>query len=933
MRKFILILLITYLAGSLFASEPLDVKEITLDNGLQVYLYEMHTTPIIISNLYYRVGSRNENVGITGISHVCEHMMFKGTDKFQKGEVAKVIKRNGGVFNAFTSTDMTMYFEQMPKNRIDIALEIESDRMMNSIFDPDEFVREVEVIKEERRMRTQDNADALLVEEMNAVFFKSHPYRWPVIGWMNDLQNITREQAYQYYQTYYTPNNAILVLVGDFETEEMIKKVKYYYNDIPGGPEIPKLNITEPQVIAEKEVSLRRSEVKNTNVLVYLPGIESAHPDRAALTLGRSILLSSSNDRLYKRLVLSRKASYIRIGLSGGLEAKPIALKFDVLPGSSKEENLKIVMEEIGRLKNELVSEYELEKEKNRYRAGEFLNKLKVSEVANRIGSYEFYADDYRAYDRYMDEIKDMTQEKIRDTFQKYFDMNTATIGVIIPDSNAINIAAVNKPESSARNESDDYGDNDENENDENENDNEDVLVTSEREDDSFSIDDIIRPNPVGKRIKEGRLDNGIRVFLMEDHLAPYISLMGETYIGNTTINDVKPDLGSITLSVMNRGTKTKTFQEIQDRLHFLAASAMVGGGDESIIFSASGLTDKFEEALDIMKEKLFEPSFPDDQLELIKKLTTNKLLQVEKQAGWIASKELYKQIYDGHPYSRFASMNAEVIGNITREDVLEFYRKYIHMDSTFIVVVGDFKNDQMLELLNRKFGYFAKHGAVIESYPPQSPIGQTKLIVVNKPENTQLTIRIGHETVEKGSADYDICDLANHILGGSSLTSRLGKNIRDKQGLAYGVNSRIKSRKHGGAWFIESKTAPENGGQLVATALLEMKRMQDEPISDAELTDVKKYLLSIIPMIIETPQDLQKEIFEQVRYNKSPGELDNYFDLINAITKEDILRISKKYFHPDKSIIVVAGPIEKDEFLQQFEVASQNLKLDLKLN
>src|SRR6056297_3130422 len=207
-RVLFAIVLLGFMLAPLHALDESKVQEFELDNGLKVITYEMQTAPMIYSRLTYNVGAKYEPYGQTGISHIVEHMMFKGTERFNKGKISKLISANGGVFNAFTSSDITVYYEFLPKNKIDLAFDIESERMYKCKFDPVEFESEIDVIKEERKMRTENTPRGMKREEMNTIIYKSHPYKNPVIGWMHDIDRITREQAYAYYKKYYTPNNA-----------------------------------------------------------------------------------------------------------------------------------------------------------------------------------------------------------------------------------------------------------------------------------------------------------------------------------------------------------------------------------------------------------------------------------------------------------------------------------------------------------------------------------------------------------------------------------------------------------------------------------------------------------------------------------------------------------------------------------------------------
>ena len=278
--------LFVYLNSFSFASGDFEEGKVyrhKLDNGLIVLTMERHIAPLIYHQLTYKVGSRNEQLGITGISHVVEHMMFKGTPRYGKGEASKIISNNSGIFNAFTSNDMTSYYEYLPANKIEVAMDIESDRMQNSSFNADEFDSEIEVIKQERRMRSESKAGGILNEAMNSVAYDSHPNRDPVIGWPSDLDNMKREEAYNYYKTYYTPNNAFLILVGDFNTDKILELVKKYYSSIPSGPEVKNIRSFEQPQKVRKSFTLYHAD--NTNPSLRMAFHVPNYQDSAAAAL------------------------------------------------------------------------------------------------------------------------------------------------------------------------------------------------------------------------------------------------------------------------------------------------------------------------------------------------------------------------------------------------------------------------------------------------------------------------------------------------------------------------------------------------------------------------------------------------------------------------------------------------------------------------
>src|SRR5881409_2576506 len=249
------VLLSWWQSPSTYASE---VRESVLTNGLKVLLIEVPKAPVVTVQVWYKVGSRNEVMGRAGLSHMLEHMMFKGTPKYGKGVFSKIIEKNGGNDNAFTSQDYTAYFENLAADKLELALEMEADRMKGLLLDEKEFKLEREVVKEERRLRVEDVPMAYLVEQMNAQAFMVHPYHWPIIGWFSDLDAMTREDLKVYYEKYYVPNNATLVIVGDVKPETALPLIKTYFEGIDNGSLPPPASIVEPEQKGERRIVVKR---------------------------------------------------------------------------------------------------------------------------------------------------------------------------------------------------------------------------------------------------------------------------------------------------------------------------------------------------------------------------------------------------------------------------------------------------------------------------------------------------------------------------------------------------------------------------------------------------------------------------------------------------------------------------------------------------
>jgi zinc protease len=410
-----------------------DVKEYTLDNGLKVLISEDHKVPLATFQIWYRVGSRNEQSGKSGLSHLLEHMMFKGTAKYGSKEFSKIIQRNGGVDNAYTTSDHTTYFQTMASDRIGLSIDLESDRMTNLTMDPKETMAERAVVMEERRLRTEDDPQSALFENTIATAVKEHPYRRPVIGWMSDLASIQRDDLYAYYNKYYAPNNAFVVIVGDVNPDETMKKITASFGQIRESG-IQKAHISrEPEQNGEKRVTLKK-EAELSYVLAgyHVPSVP--HEDSYALDVLSAILSGGKSARLYKSLVYEKKLA-LNVGADySGMYLDPFLffLWGTPSPGKDVTELEKSLYAEIEAIKTAPPSEQEVQKAKNQIEASFVFGQDSLYMQAMKIGKFELLGS-WRVMDTYLDGIRKVTPEEVRRVAKKYFSEENRTVGILVP--------------------------------------------------------------------------------------------------------------------------------------------------------------------------------------------------------------------------------------------------------------------------------------------------------------------------------------------------------------------------------------------------------------------------------------------------------------------------------------------------------------------
>jgi zinc protease len=432
------LLLAAFLLAAAPALAATPVLEATLDNGLRVLLLEDRRSPIVSVQVWYRVGSRNEQPGATGLAHFLEHMMFKGTPAHGKGEFARLVEGNGGRDNAFTTQDATTYFVNIAADKVEDILRLEADRMRNLLLDPKEIDSERQVVTEERRTRTEDSPDGLLAEELMATAFSAHPYQWPVIGWMADIERINSTELRAFYDLYYRPNNAVLVVVGDFAAPALLERVRAVFGAIARGPEPPAVTAVEPPARAERRVTLRSSSAPIPGLaLVWLvPNHRSA--DAPALEVLETVLSGGRAARLHHRLVqeqglaLDADADYSY----GSRDPNLFWLSARPARGVSLEALERALLDELERVKTEPVTDEELERAKNQIEASFVWGQDSIYSRASALGRFELMGS-WRLLDQFVSLIRAVTAADLQRVARAYFPPDRKTAGILLPESDA----------------------------------------------------------------------------------------------------------------------------------------------------------------------------------------------------------------------------------------------------------------------------------------------------------------------------------------------------------------------------------------------------------------------------------------------------------------------------------------------------------------
>jgi zinc protease len=405
----------------------------TLDNGVRVLLLEDPRSPIVSFQVWYRVGSRNEQRGATGIAHFLEHLMFKGTPTYGRGQFARLVEQNGGQDNAFTSQDVTSYFVNIAADRLDLVIELEADRMQNLLLDPKEIDSERQVVIEERRTRTEDDPGGYLGEEVSSIAFKAHPYGYPIIGWMEDLTRITPEEIRAFHKTYYVPNNAMVVAVGAFRAEDALERIKRRFGRIPRGPEPPAVLAVEPPQNGERRTVVKKqAELPIVYLAWHVPNQRSE--DAAALEVLSTVLSGGRASRLYKQLVYERQLALEAGGDYSYFSIDPNLFWFwaTPMPGQTAETLEKELLLQMERLRNDAVTDEELQRAKNQIEAAFVFQEDSIHRRASLLARFELLGG-WESKDTFLAKIRAVTAADLLRVARAYFLDDRKNVGILLP--------------------------------------------------------------------------------------------------------------------------------------------------------------------------------------------------------------------------------------------------------------------------------------------------------------------------------------------------------------------------------------------------------------------------------------------------------------------------------------------------------------------
>ncbi len=876
----------------------LAITKTVFENGLTLLILEKHDVPLVTSTIWYKVGSAYERNGQTGISHFLEHLMFKGTTTYAKGVIDAMTAAYGGYNNAGTIFDYTMYYFNFSSDRWQIALEIEADRMQHCLFDPAEFEAERNVVLEELKHQLDSPWGRLAIQMETMVYPEEHPYHHPVIGWQEDLERITPAEVSAYYHTYYTPNNATIVIVGDIETQTTIQQVHRHFAHIPSNPNLP-----APQVRASKQKTEQRfllyEETNLKRVQIGYHAAALADEENYTLEVIDYLLSHGKTSRLYQRLVETDQLVSFIDTCNHPRRFPGVFYIFAALrPGMEIERVEQAIDDELKRLQHEPVPSQELEKVKNAIAADFIFDKETTSGLAHSLGEYETLAT-YDYIYTYADHLERLTADDIMRAAQTCLSENNRTVGWSLPQQPEREREAWDA-------EDEDF-----------------LLPTLEiahyTPDAPIPPDEMSQAEPPGadapylftrdtQRYRHYRwtFDNGLVVLFLEQHSLPVLAMEAFVDAGQQYETDEQAGLAVLTGQLLDEGTICRSSFEIAQAIEAVGGSLETQSRGAAVqVLSKDG-----ELALELLADILIHPVFDAGQLEKKRQRILTSLEGDEDNLALVAYNLFREMVYGCHPYHRPHKGYKHTLQQISRNEVVAYFETYFRPNRTILAIVGDAAPEFIYDTVQRCFGDWEAH---ILSEPPLFDIPRPQGCVRKHVERDreQVHIYLGHPGVTRLNPDFYTLFTLDHILGvGAGFTDRISRKLRDEQGLAYSVSANISlsAEMEPGVFSAYIGTSPKNVQRAIEGFLEEIRAIRTIPVSQEELALAQNYITGSYVFNFETSNQLTRYLINMERFHLGDQFIWNFPHLIQSVTVEAIQQAAQRYLDPENYYLASVG-------------------------
>jgi zinc protease len=873
-----------------------EIEKYTLPNGLEVILSRRPAIPMVAVNLWYHVGPANEEPGRTGFAHLFEHMMFQASKHVPEDTHFKFLEAAGASdVNGSTSFDYTNYYETLPSNQLELALWLESDRMgwLLDKVDQKSFANQQDVVRNERRQSTENQPYGMAEEAIwQTMFPKEHPYYAVVIGSHADIQAAKLDDVKRFFKQYYTPNNATLTLVGDFDPAQAKALVTKYFGTIKRGAAVPPIKANTPAITAERRAVVpSRVELQRVSIAWLTPAFFT--PGDAEADVTAQILGGGRSSRLYKKLVYERQ---IAQDVSAVQQSFGIRSVFQIdataRPGKTAAELEKAIDEELALLVKSGVDARELERARNTIETNIVGSLESITGLANRLNSYNHYL---------------KTPDYVQKDFERYGTVTAAAVQAFARD----------QLRASTR-----------------------VVVHAVPGEPNFGP---TVPTPAASTAAEGAeavngaepwretppkaaaakplqlatpatatLPNGLTLILSERRTVPLVAANLVFRTGSDANPLDKPGLANFVAAMLDEGTTTRNALQIADEVAVLGGSIGTGSSMDASTVNARALSRNFGPLLNVMADVVLNPSFPAAEIERQRAQRLAQLVQQREDPGTVAALTSASALYGAkHPYGYSETGTEASVKAMTAADMQAFWKQNFVPNNAALIVAGDITMPELRAMAEKAFGAWQR------GTPAQPALGApgtttARVIIVNKP-GPQTQVRVVTLGAPRSSPDFRPLQLMNLALGGN-FASRINMNLREKNGYTYGASSQFTFRKSAGPFQVGSGIRTEVTGQGIAEIFNEIKGIVERPVTADELARAKDGMSNSLPGAFETNGNAVGNFSNVFTYSLPLDYYSRYAEQVAAVTTAQTADVAKRYLVPDKMIVIAVGDLEKIE-------------------
>jgi zinc protease len=886
----------------------IPVEKYSLNNGLTVILNEDHSDPIATVAIYYHVGSSREVEGKTGYAHLFEHMMFQQSENLGRGQFVNNVSNAGGNFNGSTGPDVTNYFEVLPKNAIEMALWMESDRMgyLENTVTKFNLANQINVVQNEKR-QSVDNApygfnDFLILKNL---YPKGHPYSWDVIGDMKDLTNASIDDVKSFHKKFYSPSNAYLVISGDFENEKIKALVEKYFGEIPGGVKIEKRTPMPVSLASTIKLYHEDNFARAPQLTMVFPAVEQFSKESYALDFLGDLLANGKKTPLYNILVKNKKLTS-RVSARNSSQELTGTFRISVTanPGVNLTDVEKAIFEGLTKFEKDGFTEEDLTRIKAGYETSSYNRLSSVQGKAFALARYAIFTGDPEFYKKDMASIKSVTMADVKAVYDKYIKGKNFVETSFVPkgQTDLISAGSVNGGivEEDVTNAFEAKAD---------ANAQEVILKTPTKLD--RTVMPAVGPDPEIKLpvVWSSSLSNGLKVYGISQNEMPLVQYSLVIEGGHQLDKIDKAGVANLVATMMNEGTKNKTPEQLEDAIGLLGASIRISAGNENITINVTTLARNLEKTIALVEEMVLEPRWDQEQFALAKSRIINTIKRNAASPDYLSSNTLNKLMFGDNILAVEVSGNEVSVPTITIDNLKDYYSKYFSPNISKLLIAGDvdlIRTEAALTDLNKKWK--TKEVTIPEIKVPDPP-AKSQIYFVDVPGAKQSVISIGAPSIPRTNPDFFPAMVANYKLGSSDagISGLWMQIIREQKGYTYGAYSSFSGFKNYGYFSASSRVRTNSTTESVEIFKTEMEKYSK--IMPQEYIDVTKAgMMKSNARRFETLASLIGMLNTMSSYNLPEDYIKKEENYLKELTVEKQLAIAKKYIDPSRMYFVVVG-------------------------